>query len=219
MNLLYITEHPDPSLMQVFADQAGGIVSTAPEHADRHLHGRYGFIVLDLPQARPELLSKAMGHRGRARLLVLLGQSDSSTRARVLQAGADLCLPRPLSPEEMRARMQALTREHAVPASPPGQGLWLSSNRLLLGNGTAQQSVTVTEQKLLALLAQQHGPLSRKAIEEHLWASGEPSRGPLIERHICNLRRKLSELGSPYALQTVRGFGYCLNEPLRLRTD
>lgn len=219
MNLLYITEHPDPGLMQVFADQAGGIVSTAPEHADRHLQGRYGFIVLDLPRARPDLLNKAMDRRGRARLLVVLGQSDSSTRARVLQAGADLCLPRPLSPEEMRARMQALTREYPLPSTDPGPGLWLSSNRLLLGNGAAQQSVTVTEQRLLALLAQHQGPLSRQAIEEHLWASSEPSRGPLIERHICNLRRKLGELGSPYALQTVRGFGYCLNESLRLRTD
>jgi len=219
MNLLYITEQPDQALMQVLSDHAGDIVSTAPEHADRHLHGRYHYIVLDLPRARPELLDKAVGRRGRARLLVLLGQSDSSTRAQVLQAGADLCLPRPLSPEELEARMQALSRHYTVPPNEPGPGLWLSSNRLLLGRGPRQQSVTVTEQRLLALLAQQAEPISRQAIEAHLWEDAAQPRGPLIERHICNLRRKLSELGAPYALQTLRGYGYCLSETLRLRTD
>ena len=219
MNLLYITEQPDKALMQVLADHAGDIVSTAPEHADRHLHGRYRYIVLDLPRARPDLLHKAVGRRGRARLLVLLGQSDSSTRAQVLQAGADLCLPRPLSAEELEARMQALSRHYPIPAAEPGPGLWLSSNRLLLGRGHQQQSVTVTEQRLLALLAHQAEPISRQAIEAHLWEDAGQTRGPLIERHICNLRRKLSELGAPYALQTLRGYGYCLSETLRLRTD
>jgi DNA-binding response OmpR family regulator len=221
MNLLYITEQPDPALMQVLADHAGGIISTAPEHADRHLSGQYRYIVLDLPVSRPDLLNKAVIRRGRARLLVLLGQSDSSTRAQVLQAGADLCLPRPLAAIELQARMQALSRQHNPQGAEPsaGTGLWLSSNRLLLGRGTLQQNVTVTEQRLLALLALQREPLSRQAIEEHLWGTALPSRGPLIERHVCNLRRKLGELGLPYALQTLRGYGYCLNEALRLRTD
>jgi DNA-binding response OmpR family regulator len=221
MNLLYIAEQPDQALMQMFADHAGGIISTAPEHAERHLNGHYRFIVLDLPHTRPDLLSKAVIRRGRARLLVLLGQSDSSTRAQVLQAGADLCLPRPLTAIELQARMQALSRQYPAPARgvAPGTGLWLSSNRLLLGRGTLQQSVTVTEQRLLALLAHHSEPISRQTIEEHLWGSAQPSRGPLIERHVCNLRRKLSELGLPYALQTLRGYGYCLNEALRLRID
>jgi DNA-binding response OmpR family regulator len=219
MNLLYITEQPDQALMQMFADHAGDIVSTVPEHADLHLHGRYRYIVLDLPVARPDLLNKAVGRRGRARLLVLLGQSDSHTRAQVLQAGADLCLPRPLCAEELQARMQALTRHYPAPVSDPGPGLWLSSNRLLLGRAGNQQSVTVTEQRLLALLAQHAEPISRQTIEDHLWGAAEPSRGPLIERHICNLRRKLTELGAPYALQTLRGYGYCLSETLKLRTD
>lgn len=219
MNLLYITEQPDHALMRMFTDHAGDVVSTVPEQADVHLHGQYGYIVLDLPVARADLLHKAVDRRGRARLLVLLGQSDSSIRAQVLQAGADLCLPRPLSTEELQARMQALTRHYPVPATDPGPGLWLSSNRLLLGRAGVQQSVTVTEQRLLALLAQHAEPISRHAIEGHLWGSAEPSRGPLIERHICNLRRKLTELGAPYALQTLRGYGYCLSESLRLRTD
>ncbi|WP_263262038.1 winged helix-turn-helix domain-containing protein [Pseudomonas sp. RIT-PI-S] len=219
MNVLYIAEQPDQALMQVFADHAGAIVSTAPEHADRHWQGRYRFIVLDLPQARQDLLTKAVGRRGHARLLVVLDQSDSSTRARVLKAGADLCLPRPLSAEELQARMQALSRQYAAPAPEPAPGLWLSSNRLLLGRGNCQQSVTVTEQRLLALLAAHDEPISRQMIEDHLWGATQPSRGPLIERHICNLRRKLAELGLPYALQTLRGYGYCLNEALRLRID
>lgn len=221
MNLLYITEQPDPSLMQLFADHPGGVVRSAPEQADRHLAGQYGFIVLDLHKALPDLLSKAVIRRGRARLLVLLEQSDSSTRAQVLHAGADACLARPLTAVELQARMHALSRQHTTlaPEAVAHTELWLSSNRLLLGRGTAQENVTVTEQRLLALLAHQGQPVSRRAIEDHVWGSALPSRGALIERHVCNLRRKLAELGVPYALQTLRGYGYCLNETLRLRTD
>lgn len=221
MNLLYVTEQPDHALVQMFTDHTGAIVSTLPEQVDHHLQRHYRFIVLDLPKARPELLSKALARRGDARLLVLLGQSDSSIRAQALYAGADLCLARPMAAVELQARMQALSRQNPAPTAEPqpAADVWLSSNRLLLGRGSVQQSVTVTEQRLLALLAQQGKPTSRQLIEEHLWGSDQPARGPLIERHVCNLRRKLSELGVPYALQTLRGYGYCLNEALRLRTD
>lgn len=219
MNLLYLAQETDPSLIDALQHAGHTLRCAATEQYDHALRGDYSFIVLDLPRASPRLLQRCLQRRGHASVLVLLGDSDHQARIEALKAGADVCLSRPVSAEELQARMQALTRQAPPPANDSGAGLWLSNNRLLLGRGARQQSVTVTEQRLLALLAVQASPISRQAIEQHLWGDEAASRGPLIERHICNLRRKLADLGAPYALQTLRGYGYCLNDGLRVRTD
>lgn len=220
MNVLYLSQTADKALAQGLAQQGLAVTVEPPGAAEALLGASYDFILLGLPAAQPRLLRQCVLRRGQAPVLVLLDDADTSTRVQVLKQGADVCLSRPYSVEELHARMQALRRHVATaPPAEPAGGLWLSNNRLLLGRGPRQQNVTVTEQRLLALLAEQAGAISRHAIEQHLWGEGAPHRGPLIERHICNLRRKLTELGAPFALQTLRGYGYCLSEGMRVRTD
>ena len=217
--LLYVAHQPDEALMQAIGDDGNEVVATSPEQIDSALGSHYRFILLDLITAAPSLLSKCLARRGQAEVMVLLEQGDRRARIDALQAGADLCLERPVSNLELRARMEALTRHFSTPGPLAEAGLWLSNNRLLLGRGRRHLSVTVTEQRLLALLAEQGGPLSRQVIEAHIWGDHQDARGALIERHVCNLRRKLAELDAPYALQTLRGVGYALSERVQLRTD
>ncbi|MBD1587287.1 response regulator transcription factor [Pseudomonas typographi] len=220
MNVLYLAQAVDPALAQALEHYGMALHAAPPDPRAPLLGGQYDFILLDLAAPAPRLLRQCVRQRGQAAVLVLLSEGDHAARIQALKQGADVCLSRPFSHEELHARMQALLRHFpAPPAAEPGNGLWLSNNRLLLGRGPRQQSVTVTEQRLLALLAVQPGAISRQAIEKHLWGDGGAHRGPLIERHICNLRRKLSDLGAPFALQTLRGYGYCLSEGLRVRTD
>jgi DNA-binding response OmpR family regulator len=221
-NLLYIANTRDPLLLAGLSGDGQRVTAAELEDAERALkRGGYAFILLDLAQLRPELLDLCVAHRGGAEVLVLLADSDRHARIKTLRAGADMCLSRPLSLLELQARMEALSRDHRGDSAAAAEQLWLSNSRLLLGRGTGLGSVavTVTEQRLLILLARHPGAMSREAIEQAIWGSTDASRSTLIERHICNLRRKLAQLDWPHALQTLRGFGYCLSEHVELRVD
>lgn len=220
MSLLYITQDPDPALIQALSAEGHEVLSSRLPVALRAMAGhRHGFILLALERLDLPLLKQCLALRNGAVVMVLLGDSDRHARIDALRAGADLCLAPPVSGAEWLARMHALSREHppAVPRAPAR--LWLSPSRLLLGRGQRQQSLTVSEHRLLAVLARHPGAVSRRSIEQQLWGAADEPRAALIERHVCNLRRKLAQLDSPDALQTLRGFGYSLREAVELRTD
>jgi DNA-binding response OmpR family regulator len=220
MSLLYIAQTPDASLVATLVEAGHGVQSIAPTSAEQALTGSdHGFILLALEHLQPDLLAMSVKHRRHAAVMVLLGNSDRQARIAALRAGADVCLAQPVSAVELMARMQALSREHPVIPAPPPARLWLSPSRLMLGRGKRQQPLTVSEHRLLAVLARNPGAVSRQSIETQLWGASAESRAALIERHVCNLRRKLAELDSPDALQTLRGFGYSLREAVVMRTD
>jgi len=72
--------------------------------------------------------------------------------------------------------------------------------------------LTLSELKLLALLAEQPGvPVPRAELMRRLWASDHVGDGHACEVHISNLRRKLEDdPARPKRLVTVRGVGYKL---------
>jgi DNA-binding response OmpR family regulator len=220
MNLLYIAPMAEPALQRALADSGHRVVTADLDDAVWALtDSAYRFILLDLPAWQPDTAQRCLALRGEATMLVLLDEDDKRQRIAALHAGAALCLSRPVAFVELLARIQALSREHSVPQNAPDTGLWLSTTRLLIGRGPRYQSLTVSEQRLLAILAHRPGAVSRDTIEAQLWGDSHDSRSALIERHICNLRRKLAHLDAPNALQTLRGFGYSLREMVHVRTD
>lgn len=220
MSLLYIAQNPDAGLLDALVAAGHEVQSIVPASAEQALTGGdHAFILLALEQMQPDLLALCVEHRRQAAVMVLLNGSDRQARIAALRAGADVCLAQPISAIELLARMQALSREHTVMPAPPPARLWLSPSRLMLGRGKRQQPLTVSEHRLLAVLARNPGAVSRQSIEMQLWGASAESRAALIERHVCNLRRKLAELDSPDALQTLRGFGYSLREAVVMRTD
>jgi len=72
--------------------------------------------------------------------------------------------------------------------------------------------LTRHEAALLAVLMRRPGEVvSREALTHEVWGDTElPSSNP-VEVHIFNLRRKLRELGTEAAVNTVRGQGYVLH--------
>lgn len=220
MNLLYISDKPDPTLQQGLAEHPTALSTVGTAAAAQALaQERYGFIVLALERPGDSLLQHCLANRGDAAVMVLLADDDRLARIAALRAGADACLAQPVAPAEVLARLQALARPRPRAAALPPSRLWLSPSRLMVGRGKRQQSLTVSEHRLLAMLASTPGAVSRESIEQQLWGTGLEPRTALIERHVCNLRRKLAQLDCPQALQTLRGFGYSLVEPLVLRAD
>jgi two-component system OmpR family response regulator len=56
--------------------------------------------------------------------------------------------------------------------------------------------------------------LSRTTIAEHIWDYDADHFSNVIDVYIRNLRKALCAAGEPDLIQTVRGSGYQLKEPL-----
>lgn len=143
-------------------------------------------------------------------VLVLTARDGVGDRIGGLDAGADDYLIKPISLDELAARLRALARR----ASGRAQSLW-THGALTYDPATRSAQwqgrdvgLTGREIALLEALLQQPGRvLSRAQLLEKLydWNGDEPESNAL-EVHIHHLRRKIE----PSIVRTVRGIGYAL---------
>lgn len=143
-------------------------------------------------------------------LLVLTARDDVEQRIAGLDAGADDYLVKPITLDELAARLRALARRTAGHA----QAVWQHGNleydpasKIVRWKGE-QVELTGRELALLeAFLAQSRRVLSKAYLLEKLydWSGSEPE-GNSLEVHIHHLRRKID----PGIVRTVRGVGYAL---------
>ncbi len=143
-------------------------------------------------------------------VLVLTARDGVEQRIAGLDAGADDYLIKPISIDELAARLRALLRRTAGRA----QAVW-SHGALRYDPSSKQVSwagspvdLTARELALLEmLLLHPQRVLSKSLLQEKLydWSGGEPESNTL-EVHVHHLRRKLH----PSIVRTVRGVGYAL---------
>ena len=182
--------------------------------ADRALDAApYDAIVLDLGLPRRDGMSWLSEWRGRALalpVLVLTARDAVEQRIQGLDAGADDYLVKPITTDELAARLRALIRR----AGGRTQSVWQhgalsfdASARAVAWRGRPVE-LTAREMALLeVLLLHPHRVLSKASLLDKLcdWSRSEPESKSL-EVHIHHLRRKLD----PSVVRTVRGVGYAL---------
>jgi len=170
------------------------------------LPGRDGFEIL-----------KTLRERGVSFPVLLLTSRDSvEDRVRGLDAGADDYLVKPFAYSELLARVRALTRRGAKPASSQSMKLAnlemdLEAHRVLRA-GT-EVVLTAHEFALLEYLLKQAGRVvTREQLARDVWkeAARHTPLDNVIDVHIARLRRKLDERFEPKLLHTVRGVGFVL---------
>jgi DNA-binding response OmpR family regulator len=140
--------------------------------------------------------------------------------AQLLQAGADVCLPKPADGETLAATLLSLARRLSVRASPPAaiadammppwqlaDGGW----RLVSPLGKAI-ALTASERSVLTMLVAEAGqPVSRDALLQVLNRGVQGFDPHRLEMMIHRLRKKaLAQAGERLPLLTVRGVGYLL---------
>ncbi|KAF1051660.1 MAG: hypothetical protein GAK43_02299 [Stenotrophomonas maltophilia] len=118
-------------------------------------------------------------------------------------------------PQRLSARLQVLRRGQAAIQAPAE--LWLSLGLPRLGSGERSVGLSLEEQRLLEALARHGGVLPRGQLEALLWNDHQDAHPARLHRLAANVRRKLGEVGAEQTLETLRGFGYRLNQPLALR--
>jgi two-component system response regulator QseB len=142
-------------------------------------------------------------------VLILTARDGVGDRIAGLDGGADDYLVKPITVDELAARLRALLRRRSGRAQAVWQHGALSydpAGKCVTWQG---QGVDLTARELALLEALMANPgriLSKAQLQEKLYDWGETLESNTLEVHVHHLRRKLGR----DVVRTVRGVGYAL---------
>lgn len=220
MRILVVEDEPMlASQLAAALREAGYAVDCADNGRDAHFLGEVealDAVVLDLglPQMDGLTVLRQWRAAGRSMPVIILTARDAwHEKVAGIDAGADDYLTKPFHMEELLARLRALIRRSAGHASAE---LACGPVRLDTRAGRVtvdgrNVSLTSHELRVLSYLMHRQGQVvSRAELTEHIYAQDFDRDSNTIEVFIGRLRRKLPE----GLIETVRGLGYRLQEPL-----
>lgn len=182
----------------------------------------YDAIVLDYSMPKKDGLTVCREIRTAGKttpILFLSNTADTDLKVQAFKAGADDYVTKPFSIEELRARLDALTRRAPQIRSKTFtiSDLVLDADRSIVNRAGKDLHLTRKEFLLLEYFISNIGiVLSRPQIMEHVWSADDNPFSNTIEAHIRNLRRKLTANGSPNLIANIPGRGYVLDTPENL---
>jgi len=148
-------------------------------------------------------------------VLALTRRGDLRTKLAAFEQGVDDIMTVPFSPEELLARVIAITRRaygghlKVSPVIKVGE-LEIDILNRQVHAGSSSLHLTSVEQSLLYLLAANAGQLlTRNDIMDALWGVDYVAESNVVDRHIRDLRAKLqNDWRKPRFIKTEAGLGY-----------
>ena len=175
-----------------------------------------GYDVIVLDWMMPDLNGLELCRRLReeeydGKILILTARDAVEDRVNGLNSGADDYLVKPFDITELTARLHALSRR-----SRQYSGEKLAFKGYTLERGTynlvyakERSELRPREFKLLELLMRNRGQvIPRDVLLERVWGIDSDVTENNLDVHIRMLRKKISSLGGPEIIRTVRGVGY-----------
>jgi len=149
-------------------------------------------------------------------VLMLTARTESESRIRGLNEGADDYLPKPFYVEELIARIQAVVRrvsgEQLTQLTADGLVVNLITRDVL--RGEERIDLTAREFNLLELLMRSPGRVfTRTQILEHVWGYDFDPQTNVVDVYIRRLRAKIDVSSEPSRIETVRSVGYRFRRP------
>ena len=144
-------------------------------------------------------------------IIMLTARAEEQDRIRGLELGADDYVAKPFSPNELVARIRAVTRR----ARRDGTGdtvrrfgaIVVDTERHTVTNGGREVTLTAKEFMLLQYLFEHRGRvLSRDLLLGDVWGYSYTGGTRTVDVHVRRLRQKLPPLVK--GLVTVKQFGY-----------
>jgi two-component system phosphate regulon response regulator PhoB len=149
---------------------------------------------------------------------MLTARGEESDVVAGLELGADDYVTKPFSPKVLVARVRSVLRRRAEPAPEPADRIRLHELDIDLARHQvtcrgAAADLSATEFGLLVFLARRPGRVfSRAQIISGVRGEDYPVTERAVDVQVLGLRRKLGPCGE--VIETVRGIGYRLREPL-----
>ena len=176
----------------------------------------FDLLILDLglPKMHGLEVLRRLRARGSSLPVLILTAADSvDERVKGLDLGADDYMAKPLSLQEIEARVRALVRRRMGGASDSirhGPLVYDQAGRVASIDGK-MVDLSARELGLLEVLLQRSGRMvSKDQLVERLCEWGEEVSNNAIEVYIHRLRKKIEK--GPIRIATVRGLGYCLEK-------
>jgi DNA-binding response OmpR family regulator len=185
-------------------------------------------VVLDvgLPDMDGFAVCRALRDRARRdgmappRILMATARDAVADRIAGLDGGADDYLVKPYALGELVARLRALLRRPADALPPTLQvaDLSLDTATRIARRGAREIPLTTKEFAVLEVLMRHPGEVvTRERISRHAWDDNFDPASNVIDVYVGRLRRKVDADGERPLVETVRGAGYRLGEPVDAR--
>jgi two-component system response regulator CpxR len=179
----------------------------------------FDLLILDvmLPGVDGFTALRTLRQKNQIPVLMLTARGERGERVQGLELGADDYLPKPFDPEELLARVRAILRRVAQPASQASEALEIGDLRLLPGARDAyyrgdELGLTAMECEVLEQLMRFCGHVvSRDQLSLHLYNRPATAFDRSVDTHISRIRRKMGD--GRGMIVSVRGTGYQLCHP------
>lgn len=184
------------------------------------LRGTYDLIIIDwmLPgRDGPSICRSLRAAQIAIPILMLTARGMVEDRVAGLESGADDYLVKPFDFNELIARIHALTRRY-TPGRVDSAELRVGTIVMDLDAHTVRRAnspIELTRREwdmLEVFLRHPNKTLSRTELLDYVWSYDTKVKQELVDVYIAYLRQKLTISGRKDPLQTVRGFGYKLEE-------
>lgn len=182
--------------------------------------GQYDIVVLDVMLPKKdgfEVVRQLREVNQSVPVLMLTARDDVTDKVLGLDCGADDYMTKPFSPEELLARIRALSRRQGdvLLEDIHWADLTLKLSSRTLHCGAKSVSLGFKEFEVLKLLlANPNGIVSKEELLVKVWGSDSNAEDNNVEAYISFLRKKFFYLGSHAGIGTVRKVGYHLEEQI-----
>ena len=220
MNILIVEDET------ALAEAVAHILRKAGHSADRVADGQsaldyirvgtYDLVLLDIMLPKLDGLSvlRQMRSEGvQTPVLMLTARTTVPDKVAGLNAGADDYLTKPFDPEELLARVGAMTRRKGamVLNEISFQDLTLDLNTVTLRCGARDVQLSPKEFALARLmLSEPSMTYSKDLLISRAWGLDSEATDNNVEAYISFLRKKLRYLGSRVAIKNLQKIGYRL---------
>ncbi len=204
------------ALKQILLEQKymADVVHDGNEGLEYALSGIYDLIILDIMLPYKDGFQVAFELREKkiiTPILMLTAKDTIPDKVSGLNSGADDYMTKPFAPEELLARIKALTRRKGeVILDETGYGdFTFNSSTNMLSKGTKSVHLNFKEAEILKLFIAAPDTIhSKDDIIVKVWGYDSDAGSNNVEAYISFLRRKLHFINSSTEIKAIKKMGY-----------